>query len=80
MGQDHVGGEICCHWGNVVEAFNLRPWHNIGTLGTEGTMAEDPVHDVPEVWGWSLPDHVLAGAAVLKCPAARKAAAWESEG
>ena len=68
--QDHVGGEICCRRGSIYEAFNQLPWQNIGALGTNGTIAEDPVHDEPEVWGWYLPDRVLVGAAALKCPAA----------
>ena len=70
MGHDHDGGEIFRRYGSVDEAFNQQPWQNIGTLGTKGTIAEYPVHDEPEVRGWSLPDRVLLGAALSKCPAA----------
>jgi hypothetical protein len=63
--QDHVGGEMFCRWGSIYEAFNQLPWQNSGVLDT---FAKDPAK--PEVWGWSLPDRVLMGAAVLKCPVA----------
>ena len=41
-GQDHVGGEIFCRRGSIDEAFHHLTWQNIGPLGTEGTIAEDP--------------------------------------
>ena len=66
--QYHVGGEIFCRRGSLEESFDLLPWQNIGTLGTEGTIAEDPLHDEPDVWGWSLLDRVLVGGAVSKVP------------
>ena len=44
----------------------------LAPIGTQGTISEDPAHDRPEVWGWSLPDCVLVGAAVLKWPATRE--------
>ena len=43
MGQGHVGDDIFCRQGSIDEAFHQRPWQNIGTLGTEGTIAEDLV-------------------------------------
>ena len=49
--QDHVGVEVFRRRGSVDEAFHHLTWQNIGPLGTEGTIAEDPVNDGPEVWG-----------------------------
>ena len=67
--QYHVGWEIFCRRGSLEESFNQLPWQSIDALGTEGAITEGPVKYEPEVWGWSLPDRVLVGAAACKCPA-----------
>ncbi len=40
-------------WGDILppgrSPFDQLPWQNIGILGTDGTIAEDPVEDAPEV-------------------------------
>ena len=75
-GQYHVGGEFLCAKGRLEESFDQLPWQNIGALGNKGTIAEDPVKDAPEVWGRSLPDRVLVGAAKFKCLAPSEGQSW----
>ena len=73
---DHVGGEIFCRRGSLEESFDQLPWQNIGTMGTEGTIAEDLVKDAPEAWGWSLIDRVLVGDPKFKCLATSEGQPW----
>ena len=46
--QDDVDGAIGCAKGSLEEPFDQLPWQNLGTLGTEGTIAEDTAKYAPE--------------------------------
>ena len=37
----------------------IGEWKSIGTLGTEGSDAEDPNNDVPESWACLKADEIL---------------------
>ena len=44
--QDHPGAHIFCRIGTVEQWQERDPaWEDIGTLGTEGQVAEDPVNE-----------------------------------
>ena len=61
--QQHPGAHIFRRMGTMEQWAELdTQWEDIGTLGTEGRVAEDPTDDEPETWGWTLPDAVLSTA------------------
>ena len=60
----HVGGDICCRVGSLTKYKQLQPlWRCLGPLGTEGVEGETADQDVPETWGWTLPDSTSLEAA-----------------
>ena len=61
----NVGGNVFCRLGSIATYKDLQPpWRNLGTLSTEGFEAENPEEDIPESWGWTLPDQTLLSAAL----------------
>ena len=63
-GKAQVGGNIFCKQSSIAQYRDLAPeWRNLGPLGTDGVEGETAEQDIPETWGWALPDVTLQTAA-----------------
>ena len=56
--QEHPGAVVYRKRGTVQD-WDIGAWVSIGTLGTEGSDAEDPNNDVPESWAFLKADEIL---------------------
>ena len=61
MSYDLAGdpGAVAHRKQGTVQEWEIGEWVNIGTLGTEGSDAEDPKDDVPESWAFLKADEIL---------------------
>ena len=64
LSKAHVGAAIFCRRSTLAAYLDQLPvWQCCGPLGTEGFEGETADQDIPETWGWTLPDKSLLLAA-----------------